>query len=29
MVIHRLRRQEVDDRFPGLLDAVLHADASA
>lgn len=24
-VIHRLRRAEVDARFPGLLDAVLHA----
>jgi DNA-binding transcriptional ArsR family regulator len=28
MVIHRLRRQEVDERFPGLLHAVLHADPS-
>jgi DNA-binding transcriptional ArsR family regulator len=28
-VINRLRRRELDDRFPGLLDAVLHAtDAS-
>jgi DNA-binding transcriptional ArsR family regulator len=25
-VIHRLRRAEVDERFPGLLNAVLHAD---
>lgn len=27
MVINRLRRGEVDARFPGLLDAVLRADA--
>jgi DNA-binding transcriptional ArsR family regulator len=27
MVIHRLRRDDVDVRFPGLLDAVLHAQA--
>src|SRR5919204_3770067 len=26
MVIHRLRRDEVDRRFPGLLDAVLRAE---
>jgi DNA-binding transcriptional ArsR family regulator len=26
MVIHRLRRGEVDERFPGLLDAVLRAE---
>jgi DNA-binding transcriptional ArsR family regulator len=28
-VIHRLRRNEVDSRFPGLLDAVLHAETIA
>jgi DNA-binding transcriptional ArsR family regulator len=28
-VIHRLRRNEVDSRFPGLLDAVLHAETVA
>ena len=27
MVINRLRRDEIDARFPGLLDAVLHAEA--
>lgn len=27
MVINRLRRSEVDSRFPGLLDAVLRAEA--
>ncbi len=27
-VIHRLRRAEVDERFPGLLDAVLHPEAA-
>jgi len=27
MVINRLRRGEIDERFPGLLDAVLHASA--
>lgn len=27
-VIHRLRRSELDMRFPGLLDAVLHAAAA-
>jgi DNA-binding transcriptional ArsR family regulator len=26
-VIHRLRRDEIDARFPGLLDAVLNAEA--
>jgi DNA-binding transcriptional ArsR family regulator len=25
MVINRLRRAELDARFPGLLDAILHA----
>jgi DNA-binding transcriptional ArsR family regulator len=29
MVINRLRRQEVDARFPGLLDAVLHVEAAS
>jgi DNA-binding transcriptional ArsR family regulator len=29
MVIHRLRRKDVDARFPGLLDAVLNAEAAA
>jgi len=29
MVIHRLRRAEVDARFPGLLDAVLRAESVA
>ena len=29
MVISRLRRVEIDARFPGLLDAVLHAEAAA
>jgi DNA-binding transcriptional ArsR family regulator len=29
MVIHRLRRTDVDGRFPGLLDAVLNAEAAA
>jgi DNA-binding transcriptional ArsR family regulator len=29
MVIHRLRRADVDARFPGLLDAVLNAEAAA
>lgn len=29
MVIHRLRREEVDARFPGLLDAVLRAEVAA
>jgi DNA-binding transcriptional ArsR family regulator len=28
MVINRLRRAELDARFPGLLDAVLNADSS-
>ena len=28
MVINRLRRAEVDARFPGLLDAVLHVEAA-
>ncbi|RZV52785.1 MAG: transcriptional regulator [Sphingomonadaceae bacterium] len=28
-VIHRLRREEVDKRFPGLLDAVLSASVAA
>jgi DNA-binding transcriptional ArsR family regulator len=28
-VIHRLRRSEVDERFPGLLDAVLNAQAAS
>jgi DNA-binding transcriptional ArsR family regulator len=28
-VIHRLRRAELDARFPGLLDAVLHAEAAS
>jgi DNA-binding transcriptional ArsR family regulator len=28
-VIHRLRRDEVDKRFPGLLDAVLNAQAAS
>ena len=28
MVINRLRRDEIDRRFPGLLDAVLSADSS-
>ena len=27
MVINRLRRGEIDERFPGLLDAVLQASA--
>lgn len=29
MVIHRLRRAEIDARFPGLLDAVLKAQAAS
>jgi DNA-binding transcriptional ArsR family regulator len=29
MVIHRLRRLEIDARFPGLLDAVLSAKAAS
>jgi DNA-binding transcriptional ArsR family regulator len=29
MMIHRLRRAEVDARFPGLLDAVLRAETAA
>jgi DNA-binding transcriptional ArsR family regulator len=28
-VIHRVRRAELDARFPGLLDAVLHAEAAS
>jgi DNA-binding transcriptional ArsR family regulator len=28
-LIHRLRRAEIDKRFPGLLDAVLHAEAQS